>query len=240
MFKIAIVDDDFSFAAELEKRVIDHLNETEIDYSTETICNNELIGKTDWQEYDLVFLDVELGDQSGMKIASNLKDKVEKPLIVFVSSYIQYSPFGYGLAAGYLLKNNESFEINLRDILNKLIYRVYVDSINIEIRDNDRYDFIRLTDIVYFESYYGKTMIHLNNGDSVIIGKRLGEYEYELSAYGFIRVKRTYLVNVRFIKKMANYSLLLSNGELLNTSRAAFKKLQKEYLILKGKIEGRF
>ena len=53
---------------------------------------------------------------------------------------------------------------------------------------------------------------------------------------GFLRIGQSFLVNMSHITKMSNYTVLLDNGVVLNTTRRGFSDLQQKYLSWKGRF----
>ena len=67
----------------------------------------------DLSSYDLAFLDIDMGDSSGIDLARTLRRENPGVVIVFLTNFIQYAPEGFEVQAfRYLLK---------RDMTEKLI-----------------------------------------------------------------------------------------------------------------------
>ncbi len=79
-----------------------------------------------------------------------------------------------------------------------------------------------LNTIVYCSAEGSYTRIHLNNNRKVYCSKNLTWIEKRISSPYFIRMHRSYIVNLRFIHKIVKNEgrLVLANGEKLPVSKA--------------------
>ena len=108
--KVLIVDDEPLARDELsylleQNDLIDEINEADgINSAREEVANNRP---------DLIFLDIQLDDGSGMAFAKSLKKKRNCPYIVFATAYDQYALDAFEAdAIDYVLKPFEAERIN--------------------------------------------------------------------------------------------------------------------------------
>lgn len=81
---------------------------------------------------------------------------------------------------------------------------------------------IRLGDIIVCEAEKNYTIIHLQNKKSLTVSRPLLEYERILSGTCFLRVHRTYLINVHHVKEYQRGEggvVIMSNGAAIEISR---------------------
>jgi two-component system LytT family response regulator len=87
--------------------------------------------------------------------------------------------------------------------------------------------------ICYLESSINYTLFFLKDGRSVVSGYNIKVFEAIFEDQPFIKINRSILVNVAFIKKtkvMDNtYAVLLRNGEEINIARRRVNKIKEEY-----------
>lgn len=87
--------------------------------------------------------------------------------------------------------------------------------------------------ICYLESSINYTLFFLKDGRSVVSGYNIKVFEALFEDQPFIKINRSKLVNVDFIKKtkvMDNtYAVLLRNGEEINIARRRVNKIKEEY-----------
>ena len=82
--------------------------------------------------------------------------------------------------------------------------------------------FVNVNDIIYCESSGPYTKFTFKQADKIVTSKHLKEYEDLLSGYDFFRIHKSYLVNLREIKKYIRGEggqLVMSNGAALSVSK---------------------
>src|ERR1700712_493442 len=81
---------------------------------------------------------------------------------------------------------------------------------------------LKLEDIVACEAVKNYTLIHLSNKKPFIVSKSLMEYEKLLEGSSFLRVHRTYLINLQHVKEYQRGEggvVVMSNGVEIEISR---------------------
>jgi DNA-binding LytR/AlgR family response regulator len=154
---------------------------------------------------DLMFVDINMPDLSGMDFVKSLDNP---PKIVFITAYSEYAIEGFRVnAIDYLLK-----PISYSDFLksaNKA--RNYFEKSGSqeekEVNDSEYlfvksdYKMVRISmsDIIYIEGMREYVRIHFSNSKSLMPLISLRALEEQLPADKFMRVHRSYIVNLRKI-----------------------------------------
>ena len=87
---------------------------------------------------------------------------------------------------------------------------------------------ISIQDIIYVENEKHRQLFHV--GDIVYsMYSKLDEIEKCLEEYGFIRIHQSFLVNMRYIKRISSYVLQLNNGISFSVPKARYKKVKKVF-----------
>ena len=162
------------------------------------------------EKIDLIFLDIQMPDISGIQF---LKSLPHKPLVIFTTAYEKYALDGFELdVVDYLLKPY-SFERFLKAV-NKAQEHMYILEKNQtitptsdEISFSSRYIFVKsdyklvkieIAEIQYIESL--KDYVKIVVADKPIVTlSSMKAIEEKLVAPDFIRVHRSFMVNVRKI-----------------------------------------
>ena len=175
-------------------------------------CRNgvEALAVLQNEKIDLVFLDIQMPDISGIQF---LKSLPHKPLVIFTTAYEKYALDGFDLdVVDYLLKPY-SFERFLKAV-NKAQEHMYlleknqtITPASDEISFSSRYIFVKsdyklvkieIAEIQYIESL--KDYVKIVSGDKPIVTlSSMKAIEEKLVAPDFIRVHRSFMVNVRKI-----------------------------------------
>lgn len=99
MLHILICDDDTAFTNTLQSAIaaLPDYNRRQM----QTICVNDprVLTKTDIQRADLVFLDIDMGDINGMKLARQMRAIHKDFVLIFVTNYGEYAAEGYEVNA---------------------------------------------------------------------------------------------------------------------------------------------
>jgi two-component system LytT family response regulator len=162
----------------------------------------ELLSRT---SVDLMFVDINMPDISGLDFVKTLQNR---PQIIFTTAFSEYAIDGFKLdALGYLLK-----PIGYTEFLkacNKA--RIYLEStINSSKKEaiENEYLFVKsgsknirisLNEISYIEGMREYVRIHLVSGKSIMPLLSLRSLEEELPDDSFMRVHRSYIVNLKQI-----------------------------------------
>ena len=88
----------------------------------------------------------------------------------------------------------------------------------------------QISDIVYLESSRNYTFIYFSDGSRQLASKTLGVFEMPLTAFGFVRISKSIIANLAYIKENCGgevCSVLLSNGSWYQCSRRKSSKVRQ-------------
>jgi DNA-binding LytR/AlgR family response regulator len=175
-------------------------------------CRNgvEALDVLQTEKIDLLFLDIQMPDISGIQF---LKSLTHKPLVIFTTAYEKYALEGFELdVVDYLLKPY-SFERFLKavnkaqehlSILNKNSDQPVTEEISfsnqfIFVKSDYKLVKIEISEIQYVESL--KDYVKIVAGDKPIVTlSSMKAIEEKLVTPDFIRVHRGFIVNIRKIQ----------------------------------------
>ncbi|MFI5172703.1 MAG: LytR/AlgR family response regulator transcription factor [Chitinophagales bacterium] len=92
--------------------------------------------------------------------------------------------------------------------------------------------FVKVGDIIYCKSDGPYTTFFLKDQENVVTSKHLKEYEELLQDYNFLRIHKSYLVNLDEIKKYIRGEggqLIMSNGDVVYVSKQRKEEFLKKY-----------
>lgn len=72
------------------------------------------------------------------------------------------------------------------------------------------------------------------NFDQYSCYSSLQSFEEKLQPLGFLRIQKSYLVNMRHIKKLQCNEVVIENGLKLPVSEKNYKEIKRAYLLWKG------
>ncbi|HUR10834.1 MAG TPA: response regulator [Flavitalea sp.] len=245
MLKAIIVDDE-PYCCESLIMMLEGNSEVSI----VAVCNNGIDALAAIKTHcpDLVFLDVEMPKMNGFEMLEQLKHVDFE--IIFTTSYDQYALKAIRFSAiDYLLKPVDSTELesavekyihrtkkSITQQLEILMQKIHLPStpINkIALPTMEGLQMIPVDSIISCESDNNYTILQLKNSKNIIVSRTLKEIEELLEEHPFVRVHRSYLVNLneveRYVKGEGGY-LVMSDGSSVDVSRNKKEELMKRLL----------
>ena len=197
---------------------------------------------------ELVFLDIQMPRLNGFEL---IEVMTEKPVIIFTTAYDQFAIKAFELnAIDYLLKPFP--KERLRGAVNKAVEKIGrgkgeekpaselmeklpfpSGSLNrIVVRKGNAINLIPVDQIKYIEAQDDYVMIYHSAGKA-LKQQTMKFYDDNLPSSDFVRIHRSYLVNVGEIKRIEpygkdNHVAVLQSGDKLPVSRAGYKHLREE------------
>lgn len=174
---------------------------------------------------DIIFMDIELPDITGMEAARRLRKSDESVVLIFVTNIAQYAIEGYSVGASdYFLKpvRYNAFSMKIKKAL-KAVKRTADEYIMLSYGGAK----VRLLigAVRYVEVRAHKLIYHTDDGDFEVTDT-LSKVEEKLAPYGFYRCNYCYLVNMNRIESVGKDSVFVG-GEEVQISRARKKDFLK-------------
>ncbi|WP_306353287.1 LytR/AlgR family response regulator transcription factor [Flavobacterium sp. '19STA2R22 D10 B1'] len=171
---------------------------------------------------DLIFLDIQMPGMNGLDFAETIS---EETLIIFTTAYSQYALKSYEVdAIDYMVKPilKERFEkavkkaLNYSELLQSTESKSSLEDITADfmlIKADRRFHKILFKDILYIEGLKDYVVIYVND-TKVITAMNLKTIYQQLPLDIFIRVSKSYVVNVNYILSFDNHTIYLQNAEI--------------------------
>jgi DNA-binding LytR/AlgR family response regulator len=166
------------------------------------------------EKVDLIFLDINMPDISGMQLLQTLSPR---PLIIFTTAYSQYAVESYELnALDYLLKpvTFERFLMAVNKAAAVLALRNTAgmdEDAAVLIKSGPQTYRVKVSEILYLEKNGNYITVHLKEGN-ILIRENMGDIFDLVPAADFIRVHKSYVVSIRHISMIEVHQLIV-NGE---------------------------
>lgn len=236
---ILLCDDDYDFLQRLEETVMRQPLQKGTMITIVKSLNSASLSDRQLSQYQIMFLDIDMSERSGMDIARRVRELHLDTIIIFVTNYPQFSLEGYEVRAfRYLLKQEmeQKLPAYFRDALSEISH----GEKGLRFSVNAESYYVPYSDIIYLESdqrvIYLYTVKPLQSGDH-FYGK-MEDLARELEPEGFLRIQKSYLVNMAFIQKLNYDRVILSNGKELSVSRKGYSQIKIQYLAWKSKQWG--
>lgn len=198
--KILIVDDEELARARL-KRMLTTLEMNEIDEASNANETVELVKKS---KYDLVFLDINMPETSGLELGYELKYLDENISIIFQTAYEEHALKAFNIGAVDYLVKPYSLE-QVREAIARVQKIVEEqrksEDLRILSKTGESYFLLKPEDIFYVKADLSEVMIRSEKGFSYY-AQKISDLQEKLKLYNFVRVHRSYLVNINEIKEI--------------------------------------
>ena len=239
----AIIIDDEILARSMVKEYL--MNYPEIEVVQE--CNDGFEGIKAIQQHqpDLIFLDIQMPKINGFEMLELIE---QPPAVIFTTAFEEYAIKAFeSHAIDYLLKpfskerfdkaiqkwqqqNQQERKTGTQQLLNTPGLNP-AQQTRVVVKDNSKIKIIPITNIHYLEAADDYVKIHTAEG-VFLKNKTMGYFEETMEMQNFIRIHRSYIINVQLITRIdpyekENHLAILSIGVKLPVSKSGYAKLKE-------------
>lgn len=221
MLKAIIVDDEAPARSEL-RYLLDELGQVEV--VAEAASVRDAIEKLKEYPCDVMFLDINMPEANGLKLAEALQRLKFPPVIVFVTAYSEYALDAFKVnAVDYLVKPVETERLaqsiaRVRE--NVALHLQAQKSERISVEKGGKKILIPIDSIRFVMARDDYAYLQTDN-DRYFSTVSLAQLEKRLDGHGFFRVHRGYLVNLAMVEEVES----VSGGTLLLTLNSVEDKI---------------
>ncbi|MBP3626033.1 MAG: response regulator transcription factor [Peptococcaceae bacterium] len=218
MMKIAICDDVQEQCEEIKtiwERSADcnFVYEVQIFLSAEKLLQSYAQG----ERYDLLVLDIKMHEVNGMDAAREIRCIDSDVRIIFLTAYDQYMRDAFDVSAMHYLDkpvNANKLTTLFRQVIKtyqEAHYAIHLPVIN----TNGMEETVRIfaSEIIYFESYNRKVNVHLTSGEIYTTKMKISQLEQELRSRNFVRIHMSFLVNIKYMRRVNRLQTVLKYQE---------------------------
>lgn len=227
--KIVICDDEKAYVNDIKKNVELFLQEKNIEPEFDLFVDSQLLLSTDTY-YNIAFLDIEMGEVSGIKIAEHLK-KINPHIIIFIiTAYNQYLDEAMDLSVFRFI----SKPLDVRRLVSSLEKALLLlDNIEIcfYLKNNNEHKKVFADDILYVEIVGHSTKVVTVNGE-YITDYKMSFWKEKLTASYFYQIHNSFIANLKYITQYKRDTVVLKEKYTIPISyrtQASFKKYFLKY-----------
>ncbi len=228
--KIAICDDKQDQRINILNLLSKYLDINSLTAKIDQYESGEELLNVDISTYNLIVLDIFMGELNGIQTAEAIREKNNTVQIIFCSTSREFAADSYDVAAlHYLIK-----PINEQKLFGALnvFFTAYNKCKTVTYKSNRLDETIFASDILYLESGKNhKTIIHTAN-EEIITRTTVNEILAQVQTENFVSPIRYAIVNMAAVAALPTDVLILTDGTqipIAREKRAEIKKLYTSY-----------
>lgn len=231
MIHILICDDDAAFAQDMERRILSLPAYLPKAMTLRCLTDTAAINAETLTGFDILFLDIDLGNKSGIDLAHTMREHNSESVLIFVSHFSEYAPEGYEVDAfRYLTK----FDLDKK----LLIY--FSDALALLRKRRQRVEIfcegesipVPMQALTYVESQGHEQCLQMVGYPKEKLYTRLtmAQLEELLFPQGFLRIHKRYLVNMAYMQSLQSTGALLTTGKSLPASARSYRENKQKFV----------
>ncbi|MDE7156440.1 MAG: LytTR family DNA-binding domain-containing protein [Lachnospiraceae bacterium] len=234
VYRIALCEDEEFYRKELEQMLNRYSEENQDCFEIYPFkSGEELLNRYSEVYFNILFLDVEMEELSGIGAAEKIREQDENVVIIFVTAYEDFALEAFRVSAFQYLVKPVNYE-NLSLILNRVLNQIRINTIHNELTEQ----------FISVETTNG--IVQLNTDDIKYIEKIKNRIDYytthgiyqsydtvkslikRLNPVDFVQINQGEIVNWKKVKDISDNTILVEDVEL-QISRKNKKKLKERY-----------
>ncbi len=231
MTRICIFDDDREFSLLFEKILYKYAEENDKEISVDIFHDGKNAAlQIEQNEYDIAFLDIDLGDVKGFEIGKQIRNELKnnKIQIVYISGDTSYA---------MELFDTRPFDFVVKPVDEKKVFNL-LDTYYSVFTEKNKYlhyrwlkqdNMIKQDNIMYLQSSGRKILARTVDGDVEFYDK-LSQVLDRLDENKFCRVHKSFIVNLMYIETFKSDNVIMCNSTQIPISKS-FKKSFREWVV---------
>lgn len=229
ILRIAICDDDQIMQTQVYELLKKYFSDKHIKVEIKIFSDGDELIK-DSSIYDIIVLDIEMERKNGFDVKEDLFWKRVPSKIIFLTDHDELMGKAFGkLVYGFVSKNKIESIYHYLDTIIKEYKTHQVITIA-----GEKFD---IYNILYIQGCRSYCIIYMMDQTNKIVRKNLSEMEQLLNENLFIRIHRSYVINVIHIKECRNKNVILKNNTQIPVSKKYKELLQSAFFQYIGSME---
>jgi two-component system LytT family response regulator len=206
-----LIDDNHNIRSMVRSMLRESFPQLDLSYEASNCA--EAVRICDEIKPNLVFLDIELGDQSGFEFLELTQHKDFR--LIFISAFESFAIKAFKVnAVDYILKPfakedlvnavhkalDHPYYTDMKQSINMLVESLNGDTNRIALPTSQGFSFFSITDLIRLESDGNYTIFHFKSSKPITVSRNIKQYEDMLSNRGFVRVHASHIINIRELK----------------------------------------
>ena len=228
MLNIHICDDENSFLEKVQVVLNSYAQDQQIQINvsvTSSLQELEHYIFSDENKPDILFLDIEFGQENSIHLAEKIGRQLPSCSIAFLTNYLSYATDVYNTNHFYYVLKDE-----LTGRLDAILKRYYDGRPKIILHTKKMEWCFEANEIMYIERARRCIYIILSNGGSQKISLSFEEAAKEFHPPVFLRCHNSFIVNLNYLQRYTSNTFVLKNGKEIPISRSYQKACNQAFL----------
>ncbi|MBR6402714.1 MAG: response regulator transcription factor [Eubacterium sp.] len=220
---VAVCDDNRGCRREIKAECEKILKSSDIKFDIHEFSNVRALMK-ELSNIDILLLDIELGEDSGIEVKNYIEENELDIIIIFISGYTAHMPESFGLnVMGFIDKTDIS------GMLPKYMEKALTRKGNV----TGFIGTIDVRNIKYIQSNGVYVDIVKNDDTKVLYRATMKEMETKLTGLNFSRAHRSYIINLKYVSRIdagldgSRYAFL--GNDKIKISKRRYPSFRKEF-----------
>ncbi|MCR4675010.1 MAG: LytTR family DNA-binding domain-containing protein [Lachnospiraceae bacterium] len=232
MYQAVMVDDEAEVLQANKSMLIKEFQSKNISVAFDFFTDSEAFLKTlnSHIHYDILFLDIEMPHMDGITLCRRIREISPDALVIFISNKEELVFQSFEVSPFRFIRKSELSQLipSLADAIITELNRRSPVKLKITEAGGDIISFDPRT-ILYAEAQRKECLIVTKNGTQLIRFKFM-DLENLLTDYHFIKIHRSYLVNMDYISRITKASVILTDKTELPISRGSSEKIKQIFI----------
>lgn len=235
MLRIAVCDDEKLFLDYEKQVMIQYLADKNVEGEVCTFDSAAGLLQTDTQNYDLIFLDMDMLEMNGMELAVEIRNRDVHAEIAFITVMVNLATWGYKVHAfRYIIKNlNCEYDGPICECLDSFLKEKQIREtrLNFDFLEGSREIFTGR--IVYVECVQRLLSFFVIEGNTLktyTLKGRMSDLKY-LEEFSIMPIHKSILVNYDYVQNLKRYQIELRDGlGILDVGQPRYEEVFRSYL----------
>jgi DNA-binding LytR/AlgR family response regulator len=227
--RLAIVDDESAYRRHIVEMIDSVYGKSEVSCYLYSDGSELIRSFENGFKLDAVFLDIEMKDVDGMTAAKKIREYSKDIPVIFLTSHTELAMDGYEVDAFRFLGKPLN-EDKLRETLTDLEKKLKVDEKIVLHKDGEEIIY-PVSNLIYVEASNNSVRFCFR-GDNVELRMKFADAIrlVDDASSDFIKIHRSYYINLAHVKKLSATDVILDNNEVLPVARSASADAKKRLL----------
>ena len=231
MYHVAIVEDEESFAIQLQEYLKKYEEENDVRFKISVFGDGAEILEEYQPLYDIILLDIEMPKVNGMKAAEEIRAQDADVTLMFITNMASYAIRGYEVGAlDFVMKpiNYYTFSMKMTRVLKRTKQKAQQE---ILLTLPDGVKKLNVQQIYYVEVQNRMLYYYTEEGIFTMRGT-MQSVENMFAPYAFAKCNHWYIVNLKHVSEVKKLTVVVAGHELeiSRRNRTAFLKALTDYV----------